>query len=101
MALEDPNDVEVGVEEIDQQPSIDEVKEKLTVVPVGILKTSSSYEAALNEGYEQEEIEKTTQRKRKKRSAISLLFEQSSYFISVKKRKAIHNLRKLFQYGTW
>ena len=74
MALEDPNDVEVGVEEIDQQPSIDEVKEKLIVVPVGILKTSSSYEAALNEGYEQEEIEKTTQRKRKKRSAISLYF---------------------------
>lgn len=72
MALDNPNDVEVGVEEIDQQPSIDDVKEKPAAVPVGILKTSSSYEAAINEVDEQEEIEETTKRKRKKRSAMSL-----------------------------
>lgn len=69
MALDYPNDIEVGVEEIDQQPSTDEVKEEVTAVPVGILKASS-----FNEGNEQEEKEKTTRRKRKKRSAMSLYF---------------------------
>lgn len=74
MALDCPNDGEVGVEEMAQQPPLDEVKEKVTAVPIGILKTSSSYETALNEGNEQEEIEKTTQRKRKKRSAMLFTF---------------------------
>ena len=65
MALVDSNDVDVGVEKTDQQPSTDEVKEK----PVGILKTSSSYETASNEVDEQDLIEETSQSKRKKGSA--------------------------------
>ena len=61
--------LEVVLEEIDQQPSTDEVREKPVAVPVGILKTRSSYETVLNEVDEQEVIEETSQSKRKKRSA--------------------------------
>ena len=69
MALVDSNDVEVGVEKTDQQPSIDEVIEKPVAVPVGILKTRSSNETASNEVDEQDVIEETSQSKRKKGSA--------------------------------
>ena len=61
--------LEVVLEEIDQQPSIDEVKEKPVAVPVGILKTRSSNETASNEVDEQDVIEETSQSKRKKGSA--------------------------------
>ena len=54
--------LEVVLKEIDQEPSTDEVKEKAVAVPVGILKTMSSYD-------DQEVIEETSQSKRKKKSA--------------------------------
>ena len=61
--------LEVVLEEIDQQPYTDEVKEKPVAVPVGILKTRSSNETASNEVDEQDVIEETSQSKRKKGSA--------------------------------
>ena len=74
--------LEVVLEEIDQQPSTDEVKEKPVAVPVGILKTMSSYETVLNEVDDQEVIEETSQSKRKKRSAYKH-FIRSSYCLPV------------------
>ena len=82
MELEDPNDIEVVLEEIDQQQSTDEVKEKPVAVPVGILKTRSSYETVLNEVDDQEVIEETSQSKRKKMSAYKH-FIMSNYCLPV------------------